>query len=280
MKRTKLGRTEIEVSEYCLGTMTFGTQTSEHDAHAQIDRSLEAGIDFLDTAEMYPVNPMSRKTAGVTEAIIGNWVAKTKKRDQVVIATKHSGRRSGDPASQDIGPKTVRRELEASLNRLQTDYVDLYQFHWPNRPHYSFRRNWDFDPREQPLRSEIVDNMMATQEAMADLVKEGKMRAFGLSNETAWGTVQWLRAAEETGGPRVATIQNEYSLMCRLYDTDLGEVGHQEGVTLLAFSPLAAGLLTGKYQKGRVPEGSRMTHGPELGGAGQSARLCCRGCLS
>ncbi|NNE82029.1 MAG: aldo/keto reductase [Silicimonas sp.] len=266
MKRTELGRSGIGVSGYCLGTMTWGTQTPEPDAHAQIERALDAGIDFLDTAKMYPVNPMKPETAGLTETIIGNWVNQSGRRKDVVIATKHTGRRSAVPGDKGIGPDTVRAELEASLRRLQTEYVDLYQFHWPNRAHFAFRQNWAFDPRKQPSKAEVRDNMEATMEVLADLVKEGKMRAFGLSNESAWGTLGWLKAADSTGGPRVAAIQNEYSLMCRLFDTDLAEAGHQEGITLLAFSPLAAGLLSGKYQGGAIPEGSRMTHGPELGG--------------
>lgn len=266
MERVKLGRSGIEVMNYCLGTMTWGTQTREPDAHAQIDRAMDAGIDFIDTAEMYPVNPVKQETAGLTETIIGNWNAKTDQRDKWVIATKHTGARSALRDGKAIGPDTVREVLEGSLRRLQTDYVDLYQFHWPNRTHYHFRQNWDFDPRDVKPGAETLDSMAATLEVLGDLVKEGKIRSFGLSNDTAWGTMRWLEAAEKTGGPRVATIQNEYSLMCRLYDTDLGEVGVQEDVTLLAFSPLAAGFLTGKYSGGQVPEASRMSLNPKLGG--------------
>lgn len=251
---------------YCLGTMTWGTQTSEAEAHAQIDRAMEAGLDFMDTAEMYPVNPVRLETIGLTESIIGNWVARSGKRDRWVIATKHCGRKEGLREGRGIGPDTVREVLEGSLRRLQTDYVELYQFHWPNRAHYHFRRNWEFDPQEQIPSSETLDMMAATLEVLGDLVKEGKIRAFGLSNETAWGTLRWLDTAKAEGGPRAVTIQNEYSLLCRLYDTDLAEVGAQEDVTLLAFSPLAAGLLTGKYQGGAVPEGSRKSFSPEIGG--------------
>ena len=265
MKTVTLGRTEIAVTDHCLGTMTWGTQTGEAVAHAQIDRALDAGITFMDTAEMYPVNPVRAETAGLTETIIGNWIAKGGARDRWVIATKHAGIRSELREGRGIGPDTVRETLEASLRRLRTDYVDLYQFHWPNRAHYHFRRNWGFDPSEQPPRAEILDNMHAVMEVLGDLVREGKIRAFGLSNESAWGTIRWNEAAEATGGPRVASIQNEYSLLCRHYDTDMAEVGYQEDVTLLAFSPLGAGYLTGKYQ-GQVPEGSRMAINGNLGG--------------
>ncbi len=266
MKKVELGRTGIEVTNYCLGTMTYGTQTDEAEAHAQIDRAIDAGITFMDTAEMYPVNPVRTETMGVTETIIGNWIARSGRRDDWVIATKHAGQRDGTREGRGIGPDTVRATVEESLARLRTDYIDLYQFHWPNRPHYSFRRNWTFDPSKQPSRAEIRDNMDATMEVLGDLAREGKIRAFGLSNETAWGTMNWNAAAEKTGGPRVSTIQNEYSLLCRLYDTDMAELGHHEDVTLLAYSPLAAGLLTGKYQDGRVPQGSRMDINGDLGG--------------
>ena len=267
MDRIQLGRSGIEVSSYCLGTMTFGNQTSEDDAHRQISKCLDVGIDFLDTAEMYPVNPVKAETVGNTEKVIGNWNAKTGRRADIVIATKHSGNnRAFVRPGQDIGPDTVRETVEASLKRLQTDYIDLYQFHWPNRGSFMFRQNWTFDPSKQPPATEILDNMSATMEVLKALVDEGKIRAFGLSNDSAWGTMNWLAAAKEIGGPRVSTVQNEYSLLCRLYDTDMAELSHHEDVTLLAFSPLAAGYLTGKYQKGALPEGSRKSLVPQMGG--------------
>ncbi|QMU56899.1 MAG: aldo/keto reductase [Boseongicola sp.] len=267
MKRTTLGRTGIEVSEYCLGTMTFGTQTPEADAHHQIDRSLDAGIDFMDTAEMYPVNPVLKETVGNTERIIGNWNAKSGRRDDVVIATKHSGDNGGFVRDgRGIHADTVRDAVNGSLARLQTDYIDLYQFHWPNRGSFQFRQNWNFDPRKQPPTQEVLDNMAGVMAVLNELVQEGKIRAFGLSNDSAWGTMQWLRAAEVVGGPRVASIQNEYSLLCRPYDTDMAELAHHEDITLLAFSPLATGFLTGKYRNGAVPDGSRKSIGPQMGG--------------
>lgn len=266
VKIKPLGRTGIDISEFCLGSMTWGTQNDAGEAHAQIDRALEAGINFIDTAEMYPVNPVSADTIGRTEQIIGQWIEGNARRQEVVLATKHSGEglaavRGGAP----ISSQTIAGAIEGSLRRLKTDYIDLYQFHWPNRGSYMFRKNWTFDPSGQLL----LDTRHHMEDALGALQKEverGTIRAFGLSNESAWGTTKWLEAAERVGGPRVASMQNEYSLLCRLYDTDMAEMSLQEDVPLLAYSPLAAGLLTGKYQGGAVPEGSRMSLSTELGG--------------
>ncbi len=266
MKMTKLGRTGIEVSKFCLGSMTWGTQNTLAEGHAQIDRALAAGINFIDTAEMYPVNPISKDTIGRTEEIIGDWFAGSGKRDQVVLATKHSGEglaavRDGAPITADTIPQTV----EGSLKRLRTDYIDLYQFHWPNRGSYMFRRNWTYDPSAQN-RAETVQNIEDCLGALQIEVDKGRIRAFGMSNDSAWGLTQWVNAAERVGGPRVATVQNEYSLMCRLADTDVAEACCNEDIGMLSFSPLAVGLLTGKYQNGAVPEGSRMSLNGDLGG--------------
>ncbi|MHA6262529.1 aldo/keto reductase [Arenibacterium sp. CAU 1754] len=267
MKMNPLGRTGLTVSELCLGTMTFGTQTSETEGHAQIDRALEAGINFVDTAEMYPVNPVSKDTIGRTEEIIGTWnAANPARRGDVILATKHSGEglaavRDGAPITSGSIPDTV----EGSLRRLQTDYIDLYQFHWPNRGSYMFRKNWTYDPSGQN-RAETLAHIEDTLEALQKQVDKGNIRHFGLSNESAWGTAQWLRVSENRGWPRVVTMQNEYSLLCRLYDTDMAELSVNEDVGLIAFSPLAAGLLTGKYQGGAVPEGSRKSLVPGMGG--------------
>lgn len=266
MKMNPLGRTGIEVSEFCLGTMTFGTQTDEIEAHQQIDMSLNAGINFVDAAEMYPVNPISPETQGRTEEIIGSWFAKSGRRKDMVLATKHSGAglahvREGAP----ISAKTIPEAIEGSLKRLQTDYIDLYQFHWPNRGSYMFRQNWDYDPSDQN-KADTLAHMEETLEALQKEVDKGRIRAFGLSNESTWGTAQWLRMSEENGGPRVASIQNEYSLLCRMGDTDLAELCVNEDVGWLAFSPLAAGLLTGKYQDGVTPDGSRKSINGDLGG--------------
>jgi len=266
MKMNTLGRTGIEVSELCLGSMTWGTQNTVDEAHDQIDRALAAGINFIDTAEMYPVNPISAETIGRTERIIGLWFERDMRRDEVVLATKHSGEglacvREGAP----ISAKTIPEAVEGSLRRLKTDYIDLYQFHWPNRGSYMFRKNWEFDPTPQ-LAMDTVAHMEEAVGALQNEIKRGTIRAFGLSNESAWGVAQWAAAAERTGGPRPVSIQNEYSLLCRLFDTDLAEASVQEDVGLLAFSPLAVGLLTGKYQDGAIPEKSRMTLAPDLGG--------------
>ena len=266
MQRRELGRTGIDVSALCLGSMTWGTQNTEADGHAQIDLALAHGINFIDTAEMYPVNPISPETTGRTEEIIGTWFAKTGRRSDVVLATKHSG--AGYKGARDGAPissQTIPEAVEGSLKRLQTDVIDLYQFHWPNRGSYMFRQNWRYDPSSQN-RGETQTHIEDALGALQREVDRGTIRAFGLSNESAWGTAQWLRASEAGHGPRVASIQNEYSLMCRLYDTDLAELSVNEDVGLLAFSPLAAGLLTGKYQNGAVPEGSRMSINGDLGG--------------
>lgn len=267
MKMNPLGRTGLQVSELCLGTMTYGNQTPPEDAFRQIDRSLEAGINFMDTAEMYPVNPVRAETVGRTEEIIGDWFAASGRRAEWILATKHSGEGSHSRGGAAISGTSIRETVEGSLKRLKTDYIDLYQFHWPNRGSYMFRQNWRFDPSTSGWsRDQILTDMEECLVALQAEVDRGTIRAFGLSNESAWGTAQWLAAAERVGGPRVASIQNEYSLMCRLADTDLAELMIYEDVGLLPFSPLAAGFLTGKYQGGAVPEGSRMSLNDTMGG--------------
>lgn len=267
MRRTTLGQTDLTVSELCLGSMTWGSQDSQENAFEQIDMALERGVDFIDTAEMYPVNPVAKATVGRTETVIGNWVAQSGRRDDVVLATKVSGLngsfvREGQP----INGKTMKQALEGSLKRLKTDYVDLYQLHWPNRGSFHFRQIWDFDPSGQS-RSQTRDGIADVLKAMTELQAEGKVRHFGLSNESTWGTMTWLQMAEELGAPRMATMQNEYSLLCRQYDSDLAEMSVNEDVTLLAFSPLGVGMLTDKYKGGTVvPDGSRMAVAPDLGG--------------
>jgi aryl-alcohol dehydrogenase-like predicted oxidoreductase len=245
MKMNPLGRTGMTVSELCLGTMTFGTQTPEDESHAQIDLALDRGVNFLDTAEMYPVNPVSAETIGDSERIIGNWNARTGRRQDYVLATKHSGEgmqhvRDGAP----ISSKTIRPTIEASLKRLRTDYIDLYQFHWPNRGSYMFRKNWTYDPSAQD-RAETLENMQDCLEALQKEVDRGTIRAFGLSNESAWGTAQWLRLAEQSGTPRVASIQNAFARQCRRSASALAALSGNAAGGLRAISPLGTGLLTG-----------------------------------
>ncbi|MFC2969857.1 aldo/keto reductase [Acidimangrovimonas pyrenivorans] len=266
MKRIPLGRTGLEVSQLCLGSMTWGSQNTEAEGHAQLDMGIGAGINFVDTAEMYPTNPVRAETVGRTEEIIGSWLKKTGKREDLVIATKITG--EGQKMVRDGAPitgKLMEAAVEASLTRLGTDVIDIYQLHWPNRGSYHFRKSWHFDPSGQS-RDETVAHMLDMLETADRLIAAGKIRHFALSNESAWGTALWLRLAEENGLPRVASVQNEYSLLCRIYDTDMAELGVNEDMPLLAFSPLAAGLLSGKYAGDVTPEGSRRSFTPQLGG--------------
>jgi aryl-alcohol dehydrogenase-like predicted oxidoreductase len=268
MRRKTLGTSDLEITEFCLGTMTYGSQTPEDDAHAQISAALDAGINFMDAAEMYPVNPIRAETVGLTEEIVGRWFAGPGRgrRDDWVVATKITGANGGFCRDgRGIDGETIRAAVDGSLTRLQTDVIDLYQLHWPNRGSYHFRQYWDFDPSKQD-RDATRANMIEVLEAMSELRAAGKVRHFGLSNESAWGTAEWLRLAAELDAPRMVSIQNEYSLMCRLFDTDLAELSVNEHVDLLAFSPLAAGFLTGKYRGGVVPEGSRLSINENLGG--------------
>lgn len=266
MKKNDLGGSGLLVSQLCLGSMTWGTQNSADEAHAQIDRALDAGINFIDTAEMYPVNPVSAETTGRAERIIGLWNERDMRRNDVVLATKHSGEglahvREGAP----ISSETIAQAVEGSLRRLKTDWIDLYQFHWPNRGSYMFRKNWTYDPSGQN-RAETMAHMEDALGALQAEIKRGTIRHFGLSNESAWGMTQWVEAAKRTGGPRPISVQNEYSLMCRMADTDVAEACVNERIDMFAFSPLATGLLTGKYQGGAVPEGSRLSLNLDLGG--------------
>lgn len=266
MKYKKLGRTDISVSEICLGTMTWGSQNSEADAFQQMDYAEENGVNFFDTAELYPTTPLSPETYTLTETIIGNWFARTGKRKDVVLATKVAG--AGRPYIRGGAPitrETVIEAVDASLKRLQTDYIDLFQIHWPNRGHYHFRQGWTYNPFKQDRESAIT-GMIEKLEALDACVKAGKIRAIGLSNETTWGTQKFLSLAEARGLPRVATVQNEYNLLYRTFDLDMAELSHHEDVGLLAYSPLAAGILSGKYLDGRKPAGSRGTINSDLGG--------------
>lgn len=266
MKYNPLGRTGISVSEICLGTMTWGSQNSEQDAGDQLDYALSQGVNFIDTAELYPTTPLSPETYGDTERFIGNWMKARGNRDRIVLASKVAG--PGRPYIRGGAPMSRAGILEAidnSLSRLKTDYLDLYQLHWPNRGHYHFRNAWSYEPSKQD-RAKVAAELLEIHETVGELVKAGKVRALGLSNDTAWGTMQLLKLAGEKSLPRVASIQNEYNLLYRTYDLDLAEVSHHEEIGLLAYSPLAAGLLTGKYLDGARPEGSRLTKNGDLGG--------------
>lgn len=256
MKTNRLGRTDLNVSEICLGTMTWGKQNSQDEAFAQIEYAAEAGINFMDTAELYAV-PASRETYGKTEEIIGNYFAQSGKRDQWVLASKIAG--ANNPWIRDKKPitgSTIREAIVGSLKRLQTEHIDLYQLHWPNRGHYHFENSWDFDASGQD-RDATLSNMVEVLETLDALIREGKIGHVGLSNESAWGTMQYVRLAEEHDLPRVVSIQNEYNLLRRYFDHDMAEVSHHEQVGLLAYSPLAAGALCGKYLGGKLPEGTR-----------------------
>jgi len=266
MQKLQLGRSGIMVSEFCLGTMTFGNRNTEAEGHAQMDMALDHGVNFLDAAEMYPVAPVRAETVGRTEEILGTWLKSRKRRDDVVVATKITGEGNMEVRGGEmITAANLRKCCEESLRRLQTDMIDLYQLHWPNRGSYHFRKLWHFNPARQDT-AETLANMAEVLAEAAKLVAEGKIRAFGLSNESTWGTAQWLHVAAATGGPRVASIQNEYSLLCRQFDSDLAELCHHENIPLLAFSPLAAGILSGKYAGDVIPDNTRRSFVPDLGG--------------
>jgi aryl-alcohol dehydrogenase-like predicted oxidoreductase len=267
MRKIQLGTTDTMITDYCLGTMTWGNQTPEADAHRQMDMALAAGINIVDTAEMYPVNPVRAETVGNTETILGNWNrANPARRGDYILATKITGKNAAFVRmGEDITAASFTAALDASLARLGTEYIDIYQMHWPNRGSYHFRQNWGYDPSAQ-VKSVTLAHMEEILDAADRMIKAGKMRYFALSNDTVWGVAQWMRLSEERGLPRVMSLQNEYSLLCRLYDTDFAELAVNEQLTLLAYSPLAAGLLTGKYQNGAIPEGSRMEGNGDLGG--------------
>ena len=250
MEYRKLGRSDLEVSKICLGTMTWGQQNTEAEAHAQLDYAVAHGVNFIDTAEMYPV-PTREETTGRTEQYLGTWLRK-QRRDKLVLASKIAG-----PARQVTwirdGPKVSARQIEAaietSLERLQTDYLDLYQIHWPERYTPIFGE-WQFDPaKDRADATPILEQL----EALDRIVKAGKVRYIGLSNETPYGMTEFVRLAEEHGLPRIVSIQNAYNLVNRTYERSHTEVTHHLDVPLLAYSPLAFGQLTGKHREGYAP---------------------------
>lgn len=260
MKYRKLGHTDIEISLIGLGTMTWGEQNTESEAHEQLDFALAHGVNLVDAAEMYPVPPKP-ETQGRTETYIGTWLAKTGRRKDIVLTSKVSGPPT-DPkrpshirtGQTHLDRKNMTEALDASLKRLQTDYLDLYQLHWPDRTTATFGRQgypWQDDAYTVPIEE--------TLEVLQDFIKAGKVRHIGVSNETPWGVAQYLKFAETKNLPRIATIQNPYSLLNRGYEYGLSEFSHLEGLGLLAYSPLGMGVLAGKYLNGARPEGARMT---------------------
>ncbi|MGF6737695.1 NADP(H)-dependent aldo-keto reductase [Paraburkholderia atlantica] len=261
MEYRRLGDSDVQVSLIGLGTMTWGEQNTEQEAHAQIDYALDHGVNLIDTAEMYPVPPRA-ETQGSTERYIGTWLAQHKSaREKIVLATKIAG-----PARQPHNPRHIRGEgnqfdrknlteaLNDSLKRLQTDYIDLYQLHWPDRSTMTFGRAsypWVDDAYTVPIEETLT--------VLAEFVKAGKVRHVGVSNETPWGVAQFLHAAEKLGLPRIVSIQNPYSLLNRTYEAGLSEYAHRDNIGLLAYSPLAFGWLSGKYEGGARPAGARIT---------------------
>ena len=245
MKKILLGSSQLNVSAICLGTMTFGEQNTETEAHGQIDYAMERGINFIDTAEMYPVMPRAA-TQGKTEQYIGSWIKKSGKRGEIVLATKVAGPSRGmhwiRNGENDLNEKNIRAAVETSLQRLQTDYIDLYQLHWPSRNAPIFGQK-QFDPALERPCTDIAE----TVSVLNALVKEGKIRAFGVSNETSWGVSEFIKQAELQGTARIASIQNAYSLVNRAFEQGLDETCFRENVGLLAYSPLAFGQLTAKY---------------------------------
>jgi aryl-alcohol dehydrogenase-like predicted oxidoreductase len=245
MRNIQLGHSDLHVTPICLGTMTFGEQVGQDDAYRIMDRAVERGVNFLDTAEMYAV-PARKETCGATETIIGNWLAaRPGLRQKIVLATKVAGPSRGMPwvrEGQGMTAADIVASCEGSLRRLKTDVIDLYQIHWPERNVPAFGALY-YDPAKERTQTTIAQQL----EALAGLVKQGKVRHVGLSNETPWGVHEFVRLAEQHGLPRVATVQNPYCLINRAVDNGLDESLHRLGVSLLAYSPLGFGLLTGKY---------------------------------
>ena len=255
MKYTNLPNTNIKVSKICLGSMTWGNQNTEAEGHAQLDYALDNGVNFIDTAELYPV-PAEAKTSGRTSEIIGTWLQKTGNRDKVVLASKIAG--NGDYTAHirttGFSPNSIHDAVNNELKRLQTDYIDLFQLHWPERETNTFGvRDYTHNPNDQ-----WEDNFNQVLNTLDEVIKEGKIRHVGLSNEKAWGTMRYLEESKKHDLPRMITIQNAYSLLNRVFEGDMAEVAIRENIKLLAYSPLAFGVLSGKYIKGIAAENSRL----------------------
>jgi aryl-alcohol dehydrogenase-like predicted oxidoreductase len=255
MEKRPLGRTDLQVSKICLGTMTFGEQNTEEEAHAQLDLAVDRGVNFIDTAEVYPV-PMNPETQGRTEQYIGSWLKARGKRDDLVIATKVAGSRMAAYLREGevrLDRANILAAVDASLARLQTDYIDLYQLHWPDSA-----TNF-FGPLNYVHQPDVPHTPLEeTLDALGELVRAGKVRHVGLSNETPWGAMHALGLSEKGDLPRPVSTQNPYSLLNRTFEVGLSEVAHREQLGLLAYSPLGFGVLSGKYLKGARPEKARV----------------------
>ncbi len=256
MEYRPLGRTDLKVSAICLGTMNWGEQNTEQEAHEQLDYALDAGINFIDTAELYPVPPKA-ETQGNTESYIGTWLKACGNRDKVILASKVTGRsdmewfRGGETR---LEGKQIKVALENSLKRMQTDYLDLYQLHWPDRSsNYFGQLGYTHDPTDDFI---FLEDQL---EVLDSLVRSGKVRYVGVSNETPWGTARFLAISEERGWPRMVSIQNPYNLLNRSFEVGLAEIAIREQCGLLAYSPLGFGVLSGKYLGGELPSGARLT---------------------
>ena len=263
MEYRPLGNTDIKVSVICLGTMTYGEQNTEAEAHEQLDYAVANGVNFIDTAELYAIPPRA-ETYGLTESYIGNWLKKTGKRQDIVLATKVAGPAEGwlphirNEATRRLDRANIEAAIDGSLQRLQTDYVDLYQLHWPDR-----KTNFFGQLGYQHVYDDEFVAVEETLSVLKDLVDAGKVRYVGLSNETPWGVMKFIEVAERLGLPRVVSVQNPYSLLNRSFEVGLAEVAMREQVGLLAYSPLGFGVLSGKYLNGQQPEGARITRWPD-----------------
>jgi len=261
MEYTNLPNTDIKVSKICLGTMTWGNQNSEDEGFAQMDYALDRGVNFIDTAELYPV-PASKETQGRTSEIIGNWLKARKTRDQVIIASKIAGPGdyTGHIRKTGFGGTSIQDAIELELKRLQTDYIDLYQLHWPERHTNTFGVR-DFKPSPNDPWS---DNFNEVLHELNKLVNAGKIRAYGLSNEKGWGSMRYIEEVRKDNLPKISTIQNAYSLLNRVFEGDLAEISLREHMGLLAYSPLAFGVLSGKYIRGTAADNARLNLFPRF----------------
>ncbi|HAM61344.1 MULTISPECIES: aldo/keto reductase [Psychrobacter] len=257
MQYEVLPQIDEKVSKICLGTMTWGQQNNEREGHEQMDLALSEGVNFWDCAEMYP-SPPDKDKQGDTERIIGTWFAKTQQRDKVILASKMSPMSFLRDGNSRYNAKHISSAIDGNLQRLQTDYIDVYQLHWPERQSNFFgQRGYDSEMSAQSL--DDLTPFLETIQALNDEIKKGRIRAYGLSNDTAWGLMRYLWEADKNGLIAPITVQNPYSLLNRLYEVGMAEIAHRENVGLLAYSPLGFGVLSGKYLGGKKPAGARLT---------------------